>query len=77
MVPTLVENPNILVYLFVNFFENIIMIMIEIQYSSTALLLLANPRILHQNSGTVCLLTYLYCLKRRRFVASYIQLVMQ
>jgi len=29
-----------------------IMIMIEIQYSGTALLLLVNPRILHQNNDT-------------------------
>jgi len=29
-----------------------IMIMIEIQYSSTVLLLLVNPYILHQNNGT-------------------------
>jgi len=50
MVPTLVENS----YFFsVPFFWNtIIMIMIEIQYSSTALLLLVNPHIPHQNNGT-------------------------
>jgi len=37
------------------FFENIIiMIMNEMQYSSTALSLLVNPSIPHWNNGTVC-----------------------
>jgi len=44
------------VYLLVNFFESsIIMIMvIEMQFSGTALLLLVNPCILHRNNGTAC-----------------------
>jgi len=48
--------------------------MIEIQYSGIALLLHVNPHIPHQNNAT----SYInYYLKRRRFVASYVQPVIQ
>jgi len=47
--------------------------MIEIQYSSTALILLINPRIPHQNNGTASP-SYM---KRRYFVVSYVQPVIQ
>jgi len=42
--------------LLLKFYYIMIMVMItfEIQYSSTALLLLVNPRILHRNNGTTC-----------------------
>jgi len=54
------------------FFENtIILIMIEIQYSGTALLLLVNPHIPHLNNGTVPQL-YLLLSKRICFVTSYV-----
>jgi len=59
---------------FVNFLK-MNMVMIEIQYSDIALLLLVNPYIPHQNNGTACPLTYR--LKRRCFIASYVQPVMQ
>jgi len=78
MVPTVV---NFLVYLLVNFLETLLF---SDDYdwntkSSTALLLLVNPYMLHQNNGTVCP-TYLYqvyCLKRRCFIARYFQSFMQ
>jgi len=66
MVPTLVEN----FHFFSIHEKTIIMIMVEIQYSGTALLLLVNPWIPHQNDGNAC---PSYCLKGRRFVASYVQ----
>jgi len=48
--------PTLLIFqctCFKTFFGNtIIMIMMEIQYSGTALLLLVNPHISHQNNGT-------------------------
>jgi len=49
------------------------MIMIEIQCRGTALLLLVNPHILQQNNGTACPSYINYCLKRRQFVAGYVQ----
>jgi len=50
------------------------MIMIEIQYSSKTLLLLVNLHIPHQNNGTA---QPNYHLKRRGFVASYVQTIIQ
>jgi len=47
--------------------------MIEIQGRGTALLLLVNTRILHQNNGTTCPSYINYSLKRRHFVASHVQ----
>jgi len=53
------------VYLILKLFlETLILIMIEIQYSSTALLLLGNPCIPYQNNGTIRP-SYINCLKRR------------
>jgi len=49
-----------------------IIIMIEMQYSSVAILLLANPCIPNQNNGTSCHSYINHCLKRRCFVASYV-----
>jgi len=54
-----------LVYLFVNFFENtiiMIMIMIEIQYYAYRI----------ETMALRAPLTYIYCPKRRHFVASYV-----
>jgi len=53
------------------------MIMIEIQYIGTALLLLVIPRIPYQNNRTTRPSYICYCLKRRCFVASYVQPVIQ
>jgi len=68
--------PNFLVHLFVKTL-NMIMIMIEIQYSDTAFLLMVNPRIPHQNNSTACPSYINNRLKRRHFVASYVQLIIQ
>jgi len=48
-----------------------------VQYSGTALLLLVNLRIPHQNNDNACPSYINYCLKRRRFVASNVQPVVQ
>jgi len=71
-IPTLVENSKFFsVLVFKTFFGNItIMIMIEIQYSGTALLLLVNPCVPHQNNGIMPQLYHFnYHLKRGCFVA--------
>jgi len=58
MVPTLLENFLVPVFVLNFFGNNIIMIMIEIQYSGTALLLLVNP--MHTISKQWCHVPQLY-----------------
>jgi len=77
MIPTLFENLLFLSALVFFFFtlllETVLRRMIEIQGTRTALLLLVNTCILHQNNGTTCPSYINYCLKRRCFVAGYFQ----
>jgi len=68
MVPTLVENSKLLVYLFVNFFWK--HYYYDVQDGGTALLLLMISHKLHQNNGTMCPSYIIYHEKRRHFVAA-------